>query len=207
MVIATDPDFDPGSVTMQLRLTYDGLLMSSNKPRPGHVHTIRRKFHLQLKHFWSISPWLKFAAAHKDHPDLPPRLDKIASNFSRCNHRFVPLVRREEDVLCALDILFLRSGGPGAVLNQGDIDNRLSTLFDALAIPAHCDQLGKDPKPGDGEDPFFCLMEDDSLVTQVSVDTGELLQETEAGLDGNAARVVVTVRLSPAVNLGYAKLF
>jgi hypothetical protein len=199
-------DFDAERTRMELRLTYSGLLLGTgSKPRPGHVHDIRRKFHPQLRRFWKVNPWLNQFVEGQRHYALD-KFDRIVSNFSRCGYRFAPLVRREEALLCAVEILFLRPGPAGSVLNQGDIDNRLSTLFDALSVPQHCEQLASHKAPGDGEDPFFCLLEDDSLVSQVSVETGELLEETDAGLDGNAARVVVTVRLSPLVNLGYGRL-
>jgi hypothetical protein len=34
-----------------------------------------------------------------------------------------------------LNILFLRADIPGKVVQSGDIDNRLKTLFDALRMP------------------------------------------------------------------------
>ena len=213
-MIATDPDFDEARTTMELRLTYSGLLMGTgNKSRPSHVHDIRRKLNPQLRRFWRVNPWLSqyvtpwldnYVPGSSQH--ALGKLDKIMSNYSRCGYQFVPLVRKEDALLCAVDVLFLRPGPVGSVLNKGDIDGRLATLFDALSVPAHCEQLGDHKVPGEGEDPFFCLLADDSLVSQVSVETGELLEETEAGLDGNAARIVMTVRLSPLVNLGYGRM-
>ena len=69
----------------------------------------------------------------------------------------------------------------------GDIDNRLKTLFDALRAPKNATEIPKGAVPGPDEDPFFCLLEDDALITAVSVETERLLTanqgSTEVHLD------------------------
>lgn len=52
----------------------------------------------------------------------------------------------------------------------GDIDNRLKTLFDALRLPNQTNELVGYDNPAPDENPFFCLLEDDSLITHVSVE-------------------------------------
>jgi hypothetical protein len=48
----------------------------------------------------------------------------------------VPLVTARLNLMCHLDIVFLRPGQPGSVITQGgDIRNRVKTLFDALQAP------------------------------------------------------------------------
>jgi len=88
------------------------------------------------------------------------------------------------------------------------MDNRLKTLFDALALPCHASQLGKYTVPSDGEVPFFCLLEDDSVITKASVETDTLLEEVSAPPDPNDCRLVITVRIRPArvkaTNVGFA---
>ena len=200
VVIATDPDFDPERVDMDLRLTFDGLLMSTgNRGRPEHVHEIRRKFHPQLRRFWEVSPIINISN------DGNKRVQGLATKFSKNGYRFVPLVERDRGWICAVSILLLRPLAVSrAVLSQGDLDGQLATLFDALAMPRHAEQLKGFETPSEGEDPFFCLLEDDSLITQASVETGLLLQTTEAGLDDNAARAVISVEVSwPPGTLGY----
>ncbi|BCA58000.1 hypothetical protein HMP06_0769 [Sphingomonas sp. HMP6] len=106
-----------------------------------------------------------------------------------------------------LDVLFLRDDRVGSVLRAGDIDNRLKTLLDGLSMPQSEAQLGSKISPGPDEKPFFCLLEDDSLVVKVSVETDTLLQPIP-DIGTNAARVIVTVRTSPFrvtdANLGFA---
>jgi hypothetical protein len=46
--------------SMELRLTYEGPIWGAqNDPRLAHKRDLRRKFHLQLKHFWNVNPYLK----------------------------------------------------------------------------------------------------------------------------------------------------
>jgi hypothetical protein len=77
--------------------------------------------------------------------------------------------------IAELDIVMLRPGPPGQILRGGaDIDNRLKTLLDALKVPeANALPDGIAPEPG--EDPFFCLLEDDKLVTSIRIETDRLL--------------------------------
>jgi hypothetical protein len=44
-------------------------------------------------------------------------------------------------------------------------------------------------------DPFFCLLEDDRLITKVSVETDSLLEAIKG--DPNDVRVTITVRIRP----------
>jgi len=74
-----------------------------------------------------------------------------------------------------LEILFLRRDNPGYLIaSGGDIDNRIKVLFDGLRMPNTVAELGGIPLEPD-EDPFFCLLEDDNLITSVSVTTDRLL--------------------------------
>jgi hypothetical protein len=95
-------------------------------------------------------------------------------------------------------VLFLRQGEPGNVLNRsGDIDNRLKTLFDALSMPSDQKQLGPFLVPASDEEPFFCLLEDDSIITRATVESDTLLEAVSNPPNPNDVRVVITVRLRP----------
>ena len=75
----------------------------------------------------------------------------------------------------------LRPEPPGSIITQGgDIDNRLKTLFDALKVPKESLAIPPEDKPKDVETPFFCLLEDDNLITKVSVVTDRLLEKCQS---------------------------
>jgi hypothetical protein len=87
----------------------------------------------------------------------------------------VPLVNQESDFTCSLQILFLRRGHPGDLIaSGGDIDNRIKVLLDGLTLPDVTSDLDGLPIDAD-ENPFFCLLEDDKLITSISVTTDRLL--------------------------------
>jgi hypothetical protein len=137
----------------------------------------------------------------------------IADKYKRCGYRFVPLATSTTPnltILVGVEILFLRQGEPGTLMKSGDIDGRLKTLFDALRMPSSQGELGGYDTPSDGEDPFFVLMEDDKLLSHVSVETDTLLQPTptaNAEIKPNDARLVITVSVRPhRVHLDFTNL-
>jgi hypothetical protein len=193
---------------MEFRLTYDGELLADSERSAAkrrsladHKHEIRKRFHPQLTRLWDITPFLRDPQSGPDvllarGPELPDHsVDALATEFSEFDYRFVPLVTQKMKLLCGLEILFLRNEPPGAVLRSGDLDNRLKTLFDALRKPARPAELGQYVTPATDEDPFFCLLEDDSLITKVSVETDTLLEAVKG--DPNDVRVTITVRIRP----------
>lgn len=215
-VLKSDPYFDPDKgENVEFRLTYEGLLFGSAQDalagqpvgRAAHKHAIRKGFHKQLKQFWEINPYLKHGYPVKfdwKSQSIPKGgvtygcsiAENVAAKYQRCGFRFVPLVLEEYSLICSLDILFLRPDRPGALLKSGDIDNRLKTLFDALRMPKNSDETGS-ATPDADEDPFYCLLEDDSLITHVAVETDVLLQPTGAQQDPNDCRLVISVKLRP----------
>jgi hypothetical protein len=87
---------------------------------------------------------------------------------------------------------------PGVPLihSGGDIDNRLKVLFDALRVPANCDEVAGAVKASDEDPYFFCLLEDDALITEVSVTTDTLLTPYVTGQE-NDVHLVINVKVRP----------
>jgi hypothetical protein len=94
---------------------------------------------------------------------------------------FGVLGTRDLSLVCGIEILFLRADPPGQLLRSGDIDNRLKTLFDALRMPRDGNEFGGYTVPDADENPFFCLMEDDSVVSRVAVETDTSAEDHTAG--------------------------
>jgi hypothetical protein len=207
VVYRSDSEFDKqGNGSLQFRLTYEGILHpSSNGAKRGeHKHTIRRQFHPQLKRLWEVFPQLKKPFPLPDEvltlggPLPSDVIERLAENRPLGRYRFVPLVTEELSLWCGLDILFLRPGGANAVYKSGDLDNRIKTIVDALKRPTMLDEIG-DNSPVTGEDPFYCLLDDDSLVAKLSVEADELLQHIGGGVPNDKdARLVITVTIRPS---------
>jgi hypothetical protein len=62
--------------------------------------------------------------------------------------------------------------------------------------------------PGPDEDPFYVLLEDDKLITHLSVTTDTLLEPVPDTTPGDAVRLTVNVTVRPyqthLANAGYA---
>jgi hypothetical protein len=201
---------------VDFRITYAGPLLPStnNNPRADHKQELRKHFHPQLRRLWEVFPHLK----EMEHPlpdnvitvnapPAPKRVEYLANRFQRDGYRFVPLVTKDLVLACAVNILFLRPDPPGKIIKSGDLDNRIKTLFDGLKMPEQKQDLGKYVTPGPGEDPFFCLVEDDSLITSLSVDT-DIMLEPVGIPQRRDARLIVTITLRPSrltwANMGFA---
>lgn len=154
---------------MHLVLHYRGNLRSNCGVAPKH--DIRKHFHSQLKTLWSQKPLSEQPELLV--PDVPgSSLLRPTGSFT-----FAPLVTAQMNVVAELTITLLRPEHPGGLLTQGgDIDNRLKTLFDALRMRQHLNELPPGVLPAGDELPFFCLLENDTLITGVAVRTEQLLE-------------------------------
>jgi hypothetical protein len=108
---------------------------------------------------------------------------------------FRPLVRESYALHCGLTIRFLRKEPPGKVYQGGDIDGRIKTLMDALSIPQHKEQvIGS----AGVNEPIFCLLEDDSLVSGLHVESERLLTDQDHSPDFAKLLIEVDVRVRQA---------
>jgi hypothetical protein len=86
----------------------------------------------------------------------------------------------------------------------------VKTLFDALKRPTLLQEVGEYRSPSPDEQPFFfCLLDNDSLVAKLTVETDTLLEPLGGGIPCDTdARLVIGVTLRPQTvtvgNLGFA---
>ena len=119
-------------------------------------------------------------------------IEQVADEHAMCGFRFVPLV--EKDAACALDVLLLFRSEPHRLLNNaGDLDGRVKTLLDGLRKPQQCDEV-TGQTPAEDEDPFYVLLEDDHVVTELNVTTDRLFAPLEQGESPRDAVAVLRVR-------------
>jgi hypothetical protein len=181
---------------MQFRLVYEGELPAAGtSSRAPEKHQIRKVLHKQLARLWREHPFLNeylkefqegikyIESEHGGYVFMEdPDLHVVAEGHAILDYRFIPLIGKSFGAsACSLDILFLRRDHPGGLIRSGgDIDNRIKVLFDALRMPQNSAELcGQTPESG--ETPFFCLLEDDQLITEVKVTTDRLLTASESG--------------------------
>ena len=178
---------------MRFHLVYSGPLKpTGNKPNPEAVMRIRRALSPQLKHLWETHHALQvlLETGAKQTRDMMQwgsggieRARKTAAEnpefYEDClpwlfvgDKSYMPLVRKSLDLNCELEILFLRQQDPGELVTQaGDIDNRAKTLLDALRMP----NKGEQDRVSMPESGLLTLLESDSLISRLDIDTDRLL--------------------------------
>lgn len=176
---------------MRFILLYDGELRANGDAR--HKHGIREAFHSQLHALWQQEP----LSIYSDSISLVPKPQSPTLITNIGGHNFAPLVGRYFRLTAEIEVLMLRPESPGSVITQGgDIDNRLKTLFDALRMPQVSSEIPSGALFGLHNDPFHCVLEDDALVTEVSVRTDRLLLVAPSR---NHVRLVITVQTKAVV--------
>ncbi len=202
---------------VEFRLLYQGELLPSgnNNRRAREKHEIRRTFHPQLRRLWNVEKNLRQLAImrathYKD--DVRPESERptpknqdeafdlgmqaMGLNWSRAGFRFIPLVTEDMVLRCSLDILLLRPEEKKLIFESGDIDGQVKTLFDALRLPKDASET-VNAVPDQDENPFYCLLEDDRLITDVRVTAEKLLLlPSEREIKANDAFVVIHVTLN-----------
>jgi hypothetical protein len=157
---------------MEFRLVYQGPLPSGRSAGAVEKHRIREALQPQLKALWARTALARLL--NLNHPDQPPRDPSLLKTVGRV--RFLPVISQRLRLVAHVDITLLRPEGAGAVITSGgDLDNRLKTLFDALRMPKDAGELTPRMAEGLGDNLFYCLLEDDALITEVSVRADQLL--------------------------------
>jgi hypothetical protein len=195
--------FDPSSLRtafnlMRFRLTYGGPLPPhGEKTHLDAKWEIRRQLHFQLAELYRVHPVLTEASNLMvwTHGKVGPAQEAVRKSVEVLERKFIPLVRPELAMACRLDITYLRRGEPGRlILEKGDLDNRLKTLFDGLRKPTQSDMH----KAVDVGAPMHVLLDDDKLVTGVAIDTDRLLMEPKPDEVPDLSLIImdVTVRIT-----------
>lgn len=214
---------------MQFRLLYMGELLGASKTntRAAHKHEVRCELSPQLKRLWESEKnlrqycrtvsnfwvekhgsWESFTGLNDDESRSLREeygINHLAKNYERSGQGLIPLVTSDMGLRCKLDVLFLRPEEPGHIIRSGDIDNRIKTLFDALRIPKDADERGGiAPR----EEPIYCLLEDDRLISEIRIVTDQLLMLPHAqAVKVNDCFLVIDVQLEAPKNSQWVFVF
>ena len=136
------------------------------------------------------------------HPQIQAQASRLIDKTNRIilttnvdGYSFISPAHRAFRTAVELDILLLSPPN----IRLGDSDNRLKTVIDGLTCPANSEQLQGFAEPETGG-PTFCLMEDDSLVQRVGLDSRQW-HGTERGNNDSLVIVTATVVLSHEADL------
>jgi len=183
---------------MEFVLRYRGPLPSNGGP--WDKHRIRAAVHPQLQTLCAQTPQLHEAQSDTlpegvlrgTEVEVPRPLQALFFVVRLGGFRFVPIIHRPHELACSLDVMFLRRERPGSIVHGGDLDNRLKTLFDALRMPHDASELSG-VTPSTADERMYCLLQDDSLITRVSVTTHQLLEPLPSGEDAAGVDLVMHV--------------
>jgi len=169
---------------MDFRLLYQGQLKTNRGPMEKQI--LRREFHQQLKELLTRPPMQPLKR-------LVEARHNRATIFELGGFTFVPLISEKLSHVARLDITLLSPEEPGrTVTRRGDLDNRIKTLLDALRMPKVKDEIPTGDSPADGETPFYCLLEDDNLLSSITVVGDRLLRPVT-----DHSHVFIMIRVVP----------
>jgi hypothetical protein len=195
---------------MRFHLSFEGSLPSTgnhdpNNPRPAKlkaIWAIRDYVHVQLEQLFKTHPALSGrsgASRVLRHALIPPiRVD---------DHRFFALARSNFNLKCGLKVDLLVNHQPGSVLSkQGDLDNRLKTLFDGLRVPTVTQEIKQFKTREQLEaDDYICLLQDDVLITSLQIEVQRYLgAPLNVGEDHVRANIAVLTEPSEAAYVNEA---
>jgi hypothetical protein len=202
---------------MEFTLRYTGPLKSGRHHLVQAKHQIRCALHEQLADYWNrdhrltqvrvseLQPPMKTIRHRYDVRPIDGSVGGPTSWFyahSVAGIRFVPLVTAWRFLRCELSVRLYRYEGDelhGRLLEgNGDLDNQLKTLLDALRMPHHKDELPRGCSHSG--DAFFCLLEDDCLISRLTLDTRQILGPRPA--DTHQVQVDLDVKIVPIRTMG-----
>jgi hypothetical protein len=165
---------------MRFRLIFSGELSPNNRDsgnrRVLEKTAIRNQIHPQLEELYQIHPGLRGNTPDDAAKPYQEYMQALREPKSVDGFGFVPLVRESVFLTCSLSITFLRRQVSPLVTPQGDIDNRIKTLLDGLAMPKTGGGIVRaDPTKRPSVDPCYVLLEDDKLIAGLSINVDRYL--------------------------------
>ena len=193
---------------MKFTLIYEGPLRASNKATKENKHAIRHTFDAQLQSLWAREPLLShrceaigeapvdlissYEAARDDkyQDSSPTTLQCVGNGY------YLPIVSERYNLLAEIGITWFRHEPPGSLLQIGDIDNRLKTILDCLQTPPSGQAVDLD-EGNSAISPFYTVLEDDSLISSIKVDTARDLRPDAAN-----SEVLLLIEIRTVVTAG-----
>ncbi len=153
---------------MKFKLLYFGEILVNPKKRAQHISDIRMQFHPQLKKLLEHSPWNNMTRYMMPGATKSPITTKHIGGID-----FNPIITPNLKLIAELDIQMLHPEIVGVA--RTDIDNRIKTLLDGLRCPQNEHEIGENTPRNIG--PIYTLLDDDHLVTKMSINTSHLLTD------------------------------
>jgi len=176
---------------MEFTLVYRGQLAAERVGQRDEKQRLRRIFHQQFAVLWKEPPLDALQQLWNKELQHYQPADDITSTVG--GFIYAPLCNEKYGTVADLEIDMLRPERPGSFRKSaGDIDNRLKVLLDSLRMPRYKGELPDMDVPGKDESPFFCLLEDDALIHDISVRSHRWL---ERNADPGEVLLIMRIRI------------
>ena len=153
---------------MKFKLLYFGDILTNPKKRAQHIADIRMQFHPQLKRLVDFKPWGHLSQFMMPDATKGPIITKHIGGID-----WNPIISPHLKMIAELDILLMHPEIVG--MPHSDIDNRVKTILDGLRCPQNEHEIGQNTPRNIG--PIYTLLDDDHLVTKLTVNTSHLLSQ------------------------------
>lgn len=151
---------------MKFKLLYYGDILTNPKKRAQHIADIRMQFHPQLKKLMEFKPWDNLSKFMMPNAKKSPIITRHIGGID-----WNPIITPNLKMIAELDILLMHPEIVG--VPRSDIDNRVKTILDGLRCPQNEHEIGQNTPRDIG--PIYTLLDDDHLVTKLTVNTSHLL--------------------------------
>ena len=151
---------------MKFKLMYFGDILVNPKKRAQHISDIRMQFHPQLKKLLEHTPWDNLTQYMMPNPTKSPITTRHIGGID-----WNPIITPNLKMIAELEILLMHPEIVG--VPHSDIDNRVKTILDGLRCPQNEHEIGQNTPSNIG--PIYTLLDDDHLVTKLTVNTSHLL--------------------------------
>ncbi|MBR5904810.1 MAG: hypothetical protein IKZ49_04780 [Alphaproteobacteria bacterium] len=151
---------------MKFKLLYYGDILTNPKKRSQHIADIRMQFHPQLKKLLDFKPWNNLSKFMMPDATKSPIITRHIGGID-----FNPIITPNLKMIAELEILMMHPEIIG--VPRSDIDNRVKTILDGLRCPQNEHEIGQNTPRDIG--PIYTLLDDDHLVTKLTVNTSHLL--------------------------------
>jgi hypothetical protein len=187
---------------MQFRLVFEGEIRSSQNPdKLRMVHNIREQLAPQVEGVWEYPPYSDVLDWRLQQPP-----GELSIYKSYQNHVFLPLVAERVGLCGEVDILLLRRQPKGSIISsQGDLDNRMKMLIDALRAPTPSEVQALQKKGLLHDGPHYCVFHDDNLITNLSINVDRLHGQASDSIK-TVAIITVSVKVAQAM-IGNMNMF
>ena len=166
---------------MEFFLSYTGNIKTT-----GHTDTKFRYRRYFLPQFRKMKEHLE-ANHFPEHMMFSKHKERRVGDFC-----FSPLVTYDCKKVIDFEIVLLTHFEPACSSRYptGDADNLLKTLLDSLRMAQNKNEI-RGQKPLEGEEPFYCLMEDDQLVRDIKLRHDKLLFPQKENMKKKDAFILV----------------